>query len=200
MKKLATIALTVAAFGLAFSLAACSGGSSSSSDDDAASLVAGGSGGSFEVLSYSSDDLNNKVFSYEDEDDGRRYLGFTGGKCYKSSNSSSFPDTEREYTIVKYAGRLYKSFFMTRTSGSGLIGTFTDGENAFTFSNGGTGTATLDGESETISYTNNNGLVVINIPGEGDLKVYYDGNNKIYGVDEENIMTFVQNGVSVLTR
>ena len=209
MKKLATIALTAAALALAFNFAACSGGSSSSSDDDAASLAAGGSSGgtsftdgAVQGLSYSSDDLNNKVFSYEDDEDGTRYLGFLNGKCYKSSDPSSFQSSkEKDYTILKYDGHLYKSGFSTRTSGSGLTGSFSDGEATFTFANGGSGTAAFPSEDgvETVNftYTNNDGLLTLTIPGEGNAKMYYNGSNRIYYVDDEARLTFVQEGVTV---
>ena len=221
MKKLATIALTVAALSLAFALASCSSGSGGGSDDDAASLVAGGSGsgsgsgsvsvsggtpftdGAVQGLSYSSDDLNNKVFSYEDDEDGTRYLGFLNGKCYKSSDPSSFQSSkEKDYTILKYNGHLYKSGFLTRTSGSGLTGSFSDGEATFTFANGGSGTAAFPGEDgvETVNftYTNNDGLLTLTIPGEGPFfEMYYGGSNRIYGIDDEGLLTFVQTGVTV---
>ncbi|MBR3549446.1 MAG: hypothetical protein IKN90_05145 [Treponema sp.] len=207
MKKLTTLALAAAALALAFNFASCSGGSSSSSDDDAASLAAGGSSGgtpftdgAVQGLSYSSDDLNNKVFSYED--DGTRYLGFLNGKCYKSSDPSSFQSSkEKDYTILKYNGHLYKSGFLTRTSGSGLNGSFSDGEATFTFANGGSGTAAFPSEDgvETVNftYTNNDGLLTLTIPGEGNAKMYYNGSNRIYYVDDEARLTFVQEGVTV---
>ncbi|HAM79028.1 MAG TPA: hypothetical protein DCP61_07610 [Treponema sp.] len=210
MKKLATIALTVAALSLAFSLASCSSGSGGGSDDDAASLVAGGSGsgsgsvsggtpftdGAVQGLSYSSDELNNKVFSYED--DGTRYLGFTGGKCYKSSDPSSFQSSkEKDYTILKYDGQLYRSGACIRTSGTGLVGTFSDGEATFTFANGGSGTFNIEGETGSFTYTNNDGELTLTIPGEGNAKMYYNGSNKIYYVDDEARLTFVQEGVTV---
>ena len=211
MKKLATIALTVAAFGLAFTLASCSGGSSSSSDDDAASLVAGGSGGgrlsggtpftdgAVQGLSYSSDDLNNKVFSYEDDEDGTRYLGFLNGKCYKSSNPSSFQSSkEKDYLIIKYDGHLYKSGAFIRTSGTGLVGTFSDGEATFTFANGGSGTFNIEGETGSFTYTNNNGELTLTIPGVGNTKMYYGGSNKVYYLDDDDArLTFAQTGVTV---
>ncbi|HAM79032.1 MAG TPA: hypothetical protein DCP61_07630 [Treponema sp.] len=205
MKKLTTLALAAAALALAFNFASCSGGSSSSSDDDAASLAAGGSSGgtsftdgAVQGLSYSSDDLNNKVFSYEDEEDGTRYLGFLNGKCYKSSDPSSFQSSkEKDYTILKYDGHLYRSGAFIRTSGTGLVGTFSDGEATFTFATGGSGTFNIEGETGSFTYTNNDGELTLTIPGEGNTKMYYNGSNKIYYLDDEVRLTFVQTGVTV---
>ena len=90
---------------------------------------------------------------------------------------------------------------MTRTSGSGLTGSFTDGEATFTFANGGSGTAAFPGEDgvETVNftYTNNDGELTLAIPGEGNAKMYYNGSNRIYYVDDEARLTFEQTGVTV---
>jgi len=204
MKKLTTLALAAAALALAFNFASCSGGSSSSSDDDAANLAAGGSSGgtsftdgAVQGLSYSSDDLNNKVFSYED--DGTRYLGFLNGKCYKSSDPSSFQSSkEKDYIIIKYNGQLYRSRIFIRASGTGLVGSFSDGEATFTFANGGSGTFNIEGETESITYTNNDGELTLTIPELGNTKMYYNGSNKLYYLDDDDArLTFVQTGVTV---
>lgn len=143
--------------------------------------------GSIQVLSYSSSDLNNKVFSYEDEEDGTRYLVFSGNKCYKSSSPNSF-NKQKDYDIIKYNGKLYRGWFIPRTSGSGLFATFFDAGSdekiSFTFYDDGhiavaeNGTHTGNG-----SFTNNNGVLSVTIPGEGNDKFYYDG-NKICGLKE----------------
>ena len=117
MKKLATIALTVAALSLAFTFASCSSGSGGGSSSDAASLVAGGSGSgssglpatspygsgpasdaagassAITQLDYDDSALNNKIFrrDYIDGDTGNnktKYYLFANDNCYESSNQN----------------------------------------------------------------------------------------------------------------
>ena len=142
--------------------------------------------GSIQLLSYSSSDLNNKVFSYEEED-GTRYLGFSGGRCYKSSNPNSFSGT-KDYDIIKYNSKLYRGFCFPRTSGSGLFATFSaedeDGQISCTFNNSGSIAVSENGRhTGNFTFTNNNGELLVTIPGEGNNKWCYDG-SKIYGIEE----------------
>ncbi len=143
--------------------------------------------GSIQLLSYSSSDLNNKVFSYEDEEDVTRYLGFSGGRCYKSSNPNSFSKT-KDYDIIKYNSKLYRGFCFPRTSGSGLFATFSaedeDGQISVTFNNSGSIAVSENGRhTGNFTFTNNNGELSVTIPGEGNNKWCYDG-SKIYGIEE----------------
>lgn len=143
--------------------------------------------GSIQLLSYSSSDLNNKVFSYEDEDGTTRYLGFSGGRCYKSSNPNSFSKT-KDYDIIKYNSKLYRGFCFPRTSGSGLFATFSaedeDGQISVTFNNSGSIAVSENGRhTGNFTFTNNNGELSVTIPGEGNNKWCYDG-SKIYGIEE----------------
>ncbi|MBP5436790.1 MAG: hypothetical protein J6Y30_02275 [Treponema sp.] len=144
--------------------------------------------GSIQLLSYSSSDLNNKVFSYEDEEDGTtRYLGFSGGKCYKSSNPNSF-NKQKDYDIIKYNGKLYSGWFIPRTSGSGLFATFSaedeDGQISLTFNNSGSIAVSENGRhTGDFTFTNTNGELLVTIPGEGNNKWCYDG-SKIYSIKE----------------
>ena len=143
--------------------------------------------GSIQLLSYSSSDLNNKVFSYEDEDGTTRYLGFSGGRCYKSSNPNSFSKT-KDYDIIKYNSKLYRGFCFPCTSGSGLFATFSaedeDGQISVTFNNSGSIAVSENGRhTGNFTFTNNNGELSVTIPGEGNNKWCYDG-SKIYGIEE----------------
>ena len=208
MKKLATLALAVATLSLTFNFTSCSGGSGSSSDSgsydseseettsgSSSGTSSTGSGtvsgaalpaGSIQLLSYSSSNLNNKVFSYEEED-VTRYLGFSGGRCYKSSNPNSFSKT-KDYDIIKYNSKLYRGFCFPRTSGSGLFATFSaedeDGQISVTFNNSGSIAVSENGRhTGNFTFTNNNGELLVTIPGEGNNKWCYDG-SKIYGIEE----------------
>ena len=105
---------------------------------------------------------------------------------------------EKDYIIIKYDVHLYRSRAFIRTSGTGLVGgTFSDGEATLTFANGGSGTFNIEGETENITYTNNNGELTLTIPGVGNTKMYYNGSNKLYYLDDEARLTFVQTGVTV---
>ena len=146
-------------------------------------------------LAYDSDTLNNKVFSYEDEDDGIRYLTFTDGKCYKSSSLDDLLNKEKDYLFISYNNKIYRSGKSTRSSGSGLFATFDDGyECKYTFKSDGTGIINFyDNSSLSFTFTNNAGLVAISFTYEGEadtFAMYYNGEN-IYAQKEE--LTFVKN-------
>ena len=147
-------------------------------------------------LAYDSDTLNNKVFSYEDEDDhdGVRYLTFTGGKCYVSS-SLDYIGRENDDLFISYNNKIYRSDKATRISGSGLFATFDDGEECkSTLNSDGTGIANYyDGDSMSFTFTNNAGILTISFTYEGEsftFNQYYNGEN-IYDLKEE--LTFVKN-------
>lgn len=144
-------------------------------------------------LAYDSDTLNNKVFSYE-IDDGVRYLTFTGGKCYKSS-SPDYISSEKDYLVISYNNKIYRSQKATRTSGSGLFATFDDGEKCkYTLNSDGTGSRDFyDGDSMSFTFTNNAGLLTCSCTYEGETMtgvMYYNGEN-LYNQKEE--LTFVKN-------
>ncbi|MBR1713316.1 MAG: hypothetical protein IJ717_00025 [Treponema sp.] len=147
-------------------------------------------------LAYDSDTLNNKVFSYEDEDDGVRYLTFTGGKCYKSSSPDYIGSERRDELFISYNNKIYRSDKATRISGSGLFATFDDGEEyKYTLNSDGTGSIYFyEGSSSfSITFTNNAGLVTISFTYEGETftgAMYYNGEN-LYDQKEE--LTFVKN-------
>lgn len=146
-------------------------------------------------LAYDSDTLNNKVFSYEDEDDGVRYLIFTGGKCYKST-SADYIGWEADDLLISYNNKIYRSDKSTRSSGSGLFATFDDGEGCkCTLNSDGTGSIDFYEYSSSFSctFTNNAGFVTISFTDEGGTKTgawYYNGEN-LYDLKEE--LTFVKN-------
>ena len=138
MKKLATIALTVAALSLAFTFASCSSGSGGGSSSDAASLVAGGSGSSssglpatspygsgpasdaagassaLTLLEYDSSELDNKIFKRVYDDDGEtktKYYLFANGNCYESSNQNVTTmnnQDDDDPDIIGYGGKIYR--------------------------------------------------------------------------------------------
>ncbi len=145
-------------------------------------------------LAYDSDTLNNKVFSYEDEDDGVRYLTFTDGKCYKSSSPDSI-GSEKDYLFISCNNKIYRSQKATRTSGSGLFATFDDGDECkYTLNSDGTGIINFtDGDSMSFTFTNNAGLITVSCTYEGETLtgvMYYNGEN-LYDQKEE--LTFVKN-------
>lgn len=145
-------------------------------------------------LAYDSDTLNNKVFSYEDED-GTRYFTFTGGKCYKSSSLTNLLNSEKDYLFISYNNKIYRSHKATRTSGSGLFATFDDGyESKYTLNSDGTGIRNFtDGDSMSFTFTNNAGLITASCTYEGGTltgAMYYNGEN-LYAQKEE--LTFVKN-------
>ena len=147
-------------------------------------------------LAYDSVTLNNKVFSYEDEDgDGTIYLTFTGGKCYKSTSPDNI-GSETDELLISYNNKIYRSDKSTRSSGSGLFATFDDGEGCkCTLKSDGTGSIDFyeDSSSFSCTFTNNAGLVTISFTYEGETKTgawYYNGEN-LYDLKEE--LTFVKN-------
>ena len=145
-------------------------------------------------LAYDSDTLNNKVFSYEKEDSGIRYLIFTGGKCYKSS-SPDYISSEKDYLVISYNNKIYRSDKATRISGNGLFATFDDGyECKYTFKSDGTGIINFyDNSSLSFTFTNNAGLVTMSFTYEGEadtFAMYYNGEN-LY--DQKDELTFVKN-------
>lgn len=145
-------------------------------------------------LAYNSDTLNNKVFSYEDEEKGTRYLTFTDGKCYKSSSPDSI-GSEKDYLVISCNNKIYRSQKATRTSGSGLFATFDDGEECkYTLNSDGTGIINFyDNTSLSFTFTNNAGLVTISCTYEGEpftFNMYYNG-EILYDQKEE--LTFVKN-------
>lgn len=161
MKKLATIALTVAALSLAFTFASCSSGSGGGSSSDAASLVAGGSGSgssglpatspygsgpasdaagassAITQLDYDNSALNNKIFrrDYIDDDTGNnktKYYLFYNGNCYESSNQNVTPYNNQDDDDPDIIG--YNGKFYRETSGD-VFGRTTNGSGLFaTFS------------------------------------------------------------------
>lgn len=147
-------------------------------------------------LAYDSDTLNNKVFSYEDEDEVR-YLTFTDGKCYKSDSSlTDLLNKEKDYLFISYNNKIYRSHKATRSSGSGLFATFDDGEECkYTLKSDGTGSIYFyeDSSSLSFTFTNNAGLVTISCTYEGEpftFVMYYNGEN-LYDLEDE--LTFVKN-------
>lgn len=180
MKKLATIALTVAALSLAFTLASCSGGSSGggSSSGSSSGLPAtspygsgpasdaAGASSAITQLEYNNSALNNKIFrrDYIDGDTGNnktKYYLFYNGNCYESSNQNVTPynnQDDDDPDIIRYNGKFYREtsedVFGRTTNGSGLFATFSteDHEMTMTFKSDGTLTIGFeeDGESFTI--------------------------------------------------
>ncbi|MBR1614259.1 MAG: hypothetical protein IJ673_02140, partial [Treponema sp.] len=136
-----------------------------------------------------------KVFSYEDEDDGTRYLTFTGGKCYKSSSSDNI-GWEADDLFISYNNKIKRSDKATRSSGSGLFATFDDdGEECkYTLNSDGTGIANYyDNTSLSFTFTNNAGILTMSLTYEGETMtgvMYYNGEN-LYDQKEE--LTFVKN-------
>ena len=177
MKKLATIALTVAALSLAFALASCSGGSSGGGSSSGSSgrlpatspygsgpaSDAAGASSAITLLEYDSSELNNKIFKRVYDDDGEtktKYYLFANGNCYKSSSQNvttydSQDDDDPD--IIGYGGKFYREEGddeFERINGSGLFATFrsADHETTMTFKSDGTFTASMeeDGESFTL--------------------------------------------------
>lgn len=146
-------------------------------------------------LAYDSDTLNNKVFSYEDEDDGVRYITFTGGKCYESS-SLDYIGRENDDLFISYNNKIYRSDKATRSSGSGLFATFDDGEEyKYTLNSDGTGSIYFYEGSFSFpsTFTNNAGLVTMSFTYEGETftgAMYYNGE---YLYDQKEELTFVKN-------
>ncbi len=138
MKKLATIALTVAALSLAFTFASCSSGSGGGSSSDAASLVAGGSGSgssglpatspygsgpasdaagassALTFLEYDDSELDNRIFKRVYDDDGEtktKYHLFANGNCYESSSQNVTTmnnQDDDDPDIIGYGGKIYR--------------------------------------------------------------------------------------------
>jgi len=179
MKKLATIALTVAALSLAFTLASCSGGSSgggSSSDGSGSSGLpatspygsgpasdAAGASSALTLLENDSSELNNKIFKRVYDDDGEtktKYYLFANGNCYESSSqnvTTSNNQDDDDPDIIGYGGKFYREAGddeFERISGSGLFATFRDAnqESTLTFKSDGTLTYRFveEGESFTL--------------------------------------------------
>jgi|GEM_PF-2748665 len=179
MKKLATIALTVAALSLAFTLASCSGGSSGGGSSSGSSGLpatspygsgpasdAAGASSAITQLEYDDSALNNKIFrrDYIDGDTGNnktKYYLFNNGNCYESSNQNVTPynnQDDDDPDIIRYNGKFYREtsedVFGRTTNGSGLFATFSteDHEMTMTFKSDGTLTASFveDGESFTL--------------------------------------------------
>ena len=145
-------------------------------------------------LAYDSDTLNNKVFSYDDDE--IRYLTFTDGKCYKSDSSlTDLLNKEKDYLFISYNNKIYRSNKATRSSGSGLFATFDDGEKCkYTFKSDGTGIINFyDNSSLSFTFTNNAGLLTMSCTYEGETMTvvrYYNG-EYLYNPKEE--LTFVKN-------
>jgi len=193
MKKLATIALTVAAFGLAFTLAACSSGSGggSSSDGSGSSGLpatspygsspasdAAGASSALTLLEYNSSELNNKIFKRVYDKDGEtktKYYLFANGNCYESSSQDITiynNQDDDDPDIIGYGGKIYREAGddeFERTSGSGLFTTFRDAnqESTLTFKSDGTLTYRFveDGDSFTLPgyFQNVSGVIDISI-------------------------------------
>lgn len=147
-------------------------------------------------LAYDSTTLNNKVFSYDDDDE-IRYLTFTDGKCYKSDSSLiDLLNKEKDYLFISYNNKIYRSDKAARTSGSGLFATFDDGyESKYTLNSDGTGSRYFyeDGVSMSFTFTNNAGLITASCTYEGETLtgvMYYNG-EYLYNQKEE--LTFVKN-------
>lgn len=146
-------------------------------------------------LAYDSDTLNNKVFSYDDDDE-IRYLTFTDGKCYKSDSSLTvLLKKEKDYLFISCNNKIYRSQKATRTSGSGLFATFDDGEECkYTLNSDGTGSMYFyDGDSMSFTFTNNAGLITASCTYEGETltgAMYYNGE---YLYDQKEELTFVKN-------
>lgn len=145
-------------------------------------------------LAYDSDTLNNKVFSYDDDE--IRYLTFTDGKCYKSDSSlTDLLNKEKDYLFISYNNKIYRSNKAARSSGSGLFATFDDGyERKYTLNSDGTGSMDFyDGDSMSFTFTNNAGILTISCTYEGETLtgvMYYNG-EYLYNQKEE--LTFVKN-------
>ena len=192
MKKLAKIALTVAALSLAFTLASCSGGSSGggSSSGSSSSLPAtspygsgpasdaAGASSALTMLDYDSSELNNKIFKRVYDKDGEtktKYYLFYDGNCYESSNQNVTPGNNQDDDdpdIIGYGGKFYREAGddeFERTSGSGLFTTIRDAnqESTLTFKSDGTLTYRFveDGESFTLPgyFQNVSGVIDISI-------------------------------------
>lgn len=146
-------------------------------------------------LAYDSDTLNNKVFSYDDDDE-IRYLTFTDGKCYKSDSSLTvLLNKEKDYLFISYNNKIYRSHKASRSSGSGLFATFDDGyERKYTLNSDGTGSMDFYyGDSMSFTFTNNAGLLTMSCTYEGGTltgAMYYNGE---YLYDQKEELTFVKN-------
>ncbi|MCR5318476.1 MAG: hypothetical protein K6E22_09640 [Treponema sp.] len=176
MKKIATIALTVAALSLAFTLASCSGGSSGggSSSGSSSGLPAtspygsgpasdaAGASSAITLLDYDDSELNNKIFKRVYDDDGEtktKYYLFYNGNCYESSNQNVTPSNNQDDDdpdIIGYGGKFYREAGddeFERISGSGLFATFrsADHEMTMTFKSDGTFTASMEEDGETFT-------------------------------------------------
>ena len=180
-----------------------SGSSGSGSSESGSGSSGSGSSGStvseatasVTELAYDSDTLNNKVFSYDDDDE-IRYLTFTDGKCYKSDSSlTDLLNKEKDYLFISCNNKIYRSQKATRTSGSGLFATFDDGDECkYTLNSDGTGIINFtDGDSMSFTFTNNAGLITMSCTYEGETftgAMYYNG-EYLYNQKEE--LTFVKN-------
>ena len=166
--------------------------------------VSSDSEGSGTVRELSFTALEGKIFNYKKDNGEDRWLKFEGGKVYKSSDKTYWNDDtsgweEKGKSVALLNGTQYSVVEgkLPRTSGSGLYATFSgtfteDGQPLtmlVTFKNNGTCTMTVQEETSSVTFTNNNGLLTMTIKGE---KIYgfYDGSS-IYMVDD--LLTEVTN-------
>ena len=171
-----------------------SAGSSSGSSSGSTSEIS--VSGTVRELSFT--DLEGKIFNYKDDGDDRWYK-FEGGKVYNATSleyqnwSDKTSDWEEDGNSVALLNGTQYSVIegkLPRTSGSGLYATFSetfteDGESftvSLTFKNNGTWTMTYSGVTESGTFTNNNGFLVMTSGGETK-RHFYDGTS-FYFVNE----------------
>ena len=150
-------------------------------------------------LTYSSDDVNNKFFRYENDDDDKSdseyiYVLFTNGHVYIDySEDSVLSDLTGDYSLdkdglnfIESDGKIYIAQKTERSSGTGICSTYTgklgDGDVTIEIASASSGTYNCIGKDGTIymdfNYTNNKGFVVITGDYEGEVvtkKGLYDG-------------------------
>ncbi len=175
MKKLATIAFTVAALSLAFTLASCSGGSSGGGSSSGSSGLpatspygsgpasdAAGASSAITLLDNDDSALDGKIFKRVYDDDGEtktKYYLFYNGNCYESSNQNVTPydsQDDDDPDIIGYGGKIYREAGddeFERISESGLFATFRDAnqESTLTFKSDGTLTFGFEEDGENIT-------------------------------------------------
>ncbi|MCR5126051.1 MAG: hypothetical protein K6B43_12800 [Treponema sp.] len=170
-------------------------GENTTSDNDGTTGSSAEAKVTVKELAFGSTTLNNKVYSYVDDNDETCYLTFTGGNCYESYSPEDIGVIDNYYTIISYNNKIYVSVPATRTSGSGLFATFTedyDDDIVFKFKSDGTGTYKTSREAGTFTFTNKAGVVTISYDDGVKEKALYNG-TKLYLVNDEDILTYIGN-------
>lgn len=171
------------------------GNGSGTADSDSVTLAVASLSGTYEAVDYETtetlgyiDFSTKKIKKTLDADDGFSFtynsstgLIIVNGADEDGGDVQAYIKKQSDGTVFL----LLDSPAFTRTSGTGLIGatfllSYDDEMLSFTFSADGSGVGNYNGDTETVAWKNNNGIITITAENGETISLGYDGTKLYY--------------------